>query len=77
MDKSFSHPIRIRGGCAKGAEGEAATLNQKALALERWRLALENRELEVEQRLDRLGDIDAALSLALRDAERESLIDPN
>lgn len=48
-----------------------ATLNQKALALKRLQIALENRELEVEQRLDRLGDIDAALSLALRDAEME------
>ncbi|WP_201161896.1 hypothetical protein [Pseudomonas sp. S60] len=46
-------------------------MNQKALALERWRIALENRELEVEQRLDRLGNIDAALSSALRNAEME------
>lgn len=55
----------------KALKARQATLNQKALALERWRIALENRELEVEQRLDRLGDIDAALSLALRDAEME------
>lgn len=55
----------------KALKARQAALNRKALALERFQIAMDERELELEQRLDRLGEIDAALSLALCDAEME------
>lgn len=36
-----------------------------------WQKALGNRELDVRQHLDRLGDIDARFSLAMSSAEME------
>lgn len=60
----------LEDGVQKELQARQAALNRQALALEQLRADLDERDLEVEKRLDRLAEVNSALSLALLEAKR-------